>query len=662
MPCRPPGRCNQRIFISYTINGALAIHYPNLGFDIFGTVLELMHRSEAHFMQNQANQNKFLPATAQELEQLGWRQLDVILVTGDTYLDAPHIGVAVVGRVLQHAGYRVGIIAQPDIHTGEDITRLGEPRLFWGVSGGCVDSMIANFTPTGKRRKTDDMTPGGLNQRRPDRAVLAYSHLIRRYFKQTRPIVLGGIEASLRRISHYDAWTDKIRRSILFDAKADYLLYGMAEHSIVALADALRQNAPVTAVPGLCYISHRIPPDDGPFAGPAEELPSHEIVGTDKAAFARMFERFYANADPWRAKPLYQRQDTRYLIHNPPAPSLTPAELDAVYALPFQRAVHPYYQVMGPVNAVQTIQFSVTTHRGCFGQCRFCAIAVHQGRQVVSRTQAAIVQEVQAMTSHPDFKGIVSDIGGPTANMYGMGCRRNGGRRMCAHQQCLYPTVCKYLAVDHSAQIQLLNTLQRVAGIRKLFVASGLRYDLILADSHTGVRYLETLLRHHTSGQLKIAPEHIDPKVLALMGKPPQNILSDFMDLFARINRRLPQKHFLTYYLMAAHPGCTLTAMQELRRYAQHHLHLIPEQVQIFTPSPSTYSTLMYYLGSDPFSNTSIFVERGVKGKMAQKAAVSPQQRGTARRTKKDGPRGRTGGSQTGRSRPGGSRTARTKI
>jgi uncharacterized radical SAM protein YgiQ len=568
---------------------------------------------------------EFMPTTADECQRLGWSELDVVLVTGDVYLDAPHIGVAVIGRVLLNAGYRVGIIAQPDVHTDRDIARLGEPRLFWGVSGGSVDSMIANYTAAGRRRRSDDMTPGGVNDRRPDRAVLAYSHLIRRHFKQTRPIVLGGIEASLRRISHYDAWSDAVRRSILFDAKADLLLYGMADQSVAALADKLARGEDVHDLRGLCYISRELPTPDPGFDAGDVQLPSHEEVSQDKAAFARMFALFYANADPLNAHRLVQQQDTRYLVHNPPALAPSPAALDAVYELPYARAVHPYYRKQGPVAAMQTIPFSLTTHRGCFGECRFCAIAVHQGRRVVSRSHASIVREAEALARHPDFKGIIADVGGPTANMYAMTCGRRS-ERACADKSCLFPTPCKRLSVDHGPQIRLLQALRAIPGVRKVFVASGLRYDLILADATSGRRYLEELLRHHTSGQLKIAPEHIDDPLLRLMGKPGRDQLEAFLALFEEIDRRMPRRQFLTYYFMAAHPGCTIEQMHALRSYAERRLHLVPEQVQIFTPSPSTFATLMYWTGIDPFSGAPLFVERGLRAKIAQKEILTAKQ------------------------------------
>ncbi|KJS30873.1 MAG: hypothetical protein VR64_14050 [Desulfatitalea sp. BRH_c12] len=565
----------------------------------------------------------YMPTTPEECAALGWSALDVILISGDTYIDASHFGVAVIGRVLMAAGFRVGIIAQPDIRDGRDITRLGEPLLFWGVSAGSVDSMIANFTASGKRRKSDDMTPGGVNNRRPDRAVLAYSHLIRRHFKQTRPIVLGGIEASLRRISHYDAWSDSVRRAILFDAKADFLLYGMADDSVVTLARRLQNGQETSSLRGLCYISRESPAPESAFDVEDILLPAHAVAAADKQAFADMFRLFHANADPYVARRLIQQQDTRYLVHNPPPLPPTAATLDAVYELPYARDVHPFYKRGGDVPALQTIRFSLTTHRGCFGECRFCAIAVHQGRQVVSRTQASILREARSIGQHSAFKGIINDVGGPTANMYAMDCDRSQSHGKCVQRSCLFPKACRRLAPDHTPQIHLLRALRAVPGVRKVFVASGLRYDLILADRTAGPAYLEELLRHHVSGQLKIAPEHIQESVLRIMGKPGRGDLEAFIALFDRINRCMDRKSFLTYYFLAAHPGCTLEDMHALAAYARSRLRLVPEQVQIFTPSPATYATLMYYTGIDPFSGNPVFVEKSLRQKTAQKMALT---------------------------------------
>jgi uncharacterized radical SAM protein YgiQ len=564
----------------------------------------------------------FLPTTREETDRLGWQRPDIILVTGDTYIDSPHIGAAVIGRVLLAAGFRVAIIAQPDIQGKEDITRLGEPALFWGVTAGSVDAMIANRTATGKPRRNDDLTPGGRNTLRPDRATIVYANLIRRHFKSTVPIVLGGIEASLRRISHYDTWSDGIRRAILFDAKADYLLYGMAEKSILELAGALRRGDDPRHIRGLCYISARPPEEDGRFSEESIELPAHAIVAEDKVQFTRMFSLFYANADPQTAKRLYQRQDTRYLIHNPPQKSLTQAELDAVYELPYSHDLHPYYAPMGRVGALETIRFSLTTHRGCFGECRFCAIAVHQGRRVVSRSRESLVREATAMAAHPRFKGIIANVGGPTANMYAMGCDRIAAKGACAHKSCLFPAICRSLKADHGPQIELLRALRSIPGIRKAFVGSGLRYDLIVADRHNGRRYLEEIIRHHASGQLKIAPEHVSDHVLALMGKPGGDLLEQFLHMFGQARKKTRKKIFLTYYMMAAHPGCTLADMRALRTYSLDRLKILPEQVQIFTPSPSTYATLMYYVEKDPFSGKTIHVEKMVGAKQNQKAVM----------------------------------------
>jgi uncharacterized radical SAM protein YgiQ len=580
-----------------------------------------------HIMKHIIQTPTFIPTTAQEVHSLGWKHLDVILVTGDTYIDSSHIGVAVIGRVLLNAGYRVGIIAQPDIHSDRDIARLGEPTLFWGVTAGCIDSMIANYTASTKRRKSDDLTPGGVNTKRPDRAVIIYSNLIRRFFKQTRPIVLGGIEASLRRISHYDAWSDAVRRSILFDAKADVLIYGMAEQSILELAERFKRQKDIRSIRGICYISRQVPQAVADFPGPDIELPDHGNVSRDKERFIRMFKTFYENADPLTAKRLYQRQDTRYLVHNPPQLPLSGDALDRIYELPYARDVHPFYKKQGRVAALDTIRFSLTTHRGCYGECRFCAITVHQGRQVVSRSEASLLREAAAFATHPDFKGIIADVGGATANMYGIECDRKRVRRACRDKGCIYPKPCKHLPVHHGRQIQLLRALRSLPGVRKVFIGSGIRYDLILSDPDAGALYLEEVLRYHVSGQLKIAPEHVQDPILKLMGKPGREHLEAFIRLFDALRAKSPQKPFLTYYLMAAHPGCTLEDMQKLRRFAIQTLRLLPEQVQIFTPSPSTYATLMYYTEKDPFSGQKIFVEKNAVNKQKQKTILTDRGR-----------------------------------
>ena len=567
----------------------------------------------------------FIPTTRKEISDLGWDAPDVILVTGDTYVDSPHMGVAVVGRVLMDEGFRVGIIAQPDVQGGGDITRLGSPKLFWGVTAGAVDSLVANYTASGKRRKRDDLTPGGVNSQRPDRAVIIYSNLIRRYFKNHAFIVLGGIEASLRRISHYDAWSNKVRRSILFDAKADVLVYGMGESSVVALAQKRREDLPITGIRGICYISRDVPSPDSQFPSPDLVLPPHNDVSKDQDQFTSMFKAFYENADPVSGRRLYQKQDTRYLVQNSPALPLPPNALDRIYELPYARDIHPFYGEKGKVLALDTIRFSLTTHRGCYGECRFCAITVHQGRHVSSRSEGSILREAVRFLKHPRFKGIISNVGGATSNMYGIECRLKKKQGACKDRGCLFPEPCKHLPVHHGRQMHLLKALSQLDGVRKVFVGSGIRYDLILHDRKMGRHYLGEILRHHVSGQLKIAPEHVSGAVLNLMGKPGGQGLENFVGLFNGLKRKIGGNVFLTYYLMAAHPGCTIDHMQALRKFATKTLHLLPEQVQIFTPTPATYSTLMYYTNRDPFTGQKIFVEKKLKGKEAQKQIITGQ-------------------------------------
>ena len=554
----------------------------------------------------------FLPATPEELRTLGWERLDVILVTGDSYLDSPYVGVSVIGQWLLKAGYRVGIIAQPDIASGADIARLGEPALFWGVTGGCIDSVVANRTASGKRRREDDFTAGGINCRRPDRAVIAYANLIRRYFKSTRPIVLGGVEASLRRIAHYDAWSDRVRRSVLIDAKADLLVYGMGERTVLEIAERLREGRSVTDVRGLCYLAAE------PKAGTLE-LPSFEEAAADRAAFAQMFLGFYRNQDPLTALGLSQRQDARWLIHNPPQPPLTEVEMDAVHGMDFARAVHPHDLRLGRVRAIETIRFAVPTHRGCYGECNFCAIAVHEGRTVSSRSEASILREAELIAALPDFKGYILDVGGPTANMYGFECTKKLRRGACRDRRCLTPVVCESLRPDHGRQLALLKKLRRVPGVKQAVVASGIRPDLVLADRKQGIPYLREVVRHHTSGQMKIAPEHSEERVLTCMGKPGRETLLPFRNLFRKLTAEAGKEQFLTYYLIAAHPGCREVDMDQLRSFASRELAIHPEQVQLFTPTPSTISTLMYHTERDPFSGKGLFVEKTAAGRERQK-------------------------------------------
>lgn len=562
----------------------------------------------------------FLPTTKSELTSLGWDKLDIILITGDSYIDSPYMGTTLIGKALVDRGYRVGIIAQPDFQSDKDITRLGEPELFWGVSGGAVDSMVANYTALKKKRKSDDFTPGGINNKRPDRAVIVYSNLIRKYFKQTKPIVLGGIEASLRRVAHYDYWSDKIRKPIIFDAKADALVYGMGEKTIIQLADAIKADKDYRTIRGLCYVGNDLPDD-------YLQLPSFEEVTKQKHKFVAMFHTFYQNNDPLTAKGLAQLVDTRYLIQNPPEAYMSQAELDKVYNLKYEHAQHPYYEKSGKVKALDTIKFSITTHRGCYGECNFCAISVHQGKTIRWRSEASILKEAKAFAKDPDFKGNIFDAGGPTANMYGFECAKKLKSGSCTDKRCMYPEICATLKPDHSRQLNLLKKMRKIEGIKKVFIASGLRYDLILEDTKAGEKYMDNLLLHHTSGQLKIAPEHTAGKVLDYMGKPKDWMLTAFSKMFQNSLKRTHTNKFLTYYLIAAHPGCTDQDMTELKQYASSNLKINPEQVQVFTPLPSTYSALMYYTESDPFTGKKLFVEKNLQKKAAQKETLTRKKR-----------------------------------
>ncbi|MCD8552350.1 YgiQ family radical SAM protein [Seleniivibrio sp.] len=557
--------------------------------------------------------NTFLPVTQEEISKLGWDRPDVILVSGDTYLDSPYNGTAIIGRLLTEAGYRTAIIAQPDMDT-DDIARLGEPKLFWGVSAGCVDSMVANYTASKKKRNTDDFTPGGENNRRPDRAVLAYTNLIRRHFKNTVPIVIGGIEASLRRVTHYDFWSDSLRKSVLFDSKADYLVYGMGEKSIMALADAFKNGTDVTGIRGLCYISKEVPKG-------YLYLPAHEECVGDKEKFMQMFNTFYKNNDPITAKGLVQRVDSRYLVQNPPSETPLRTEMNSYYELPYTYKVHPFYAKQGAVRALDTIRNSVTTHRGCYGECNFCAIAVHQGTTIAERTEASVIKEVKRFRDAENFNGIINDVGGPTANMFGMECRKKKDHGRCTDKRCLFPQKCPQMPADHRKLNSLLSAVRTMSGVRRVFVASGIRYDIIMEDKQFGGQYLDNLVNFHISGQMKIAPEHTQDSVLGHMGKPSAEVLKNFVAEFQKRNKG--KKQYLTYYMIAAHPGCTIKDMEDLKRFTSKELRINPEQVQIFTPLPSTYSALMYYTGKDPFTGKDIFVEKSPQKRQAQKDALA---------------------------------------
>jgi len=555
----------------------------------------------------------FIPTTPDEVRARGWDSLDVIIVSGDTYADNSYNGSALIGHWLMRNGFKVGMIAQPRIDSDDDIARLGQPNLYWSVSAGCVDSMVANYTAVNKFRKEDDFTPGGVNNRRPDRACIAYTNLIKKHIKG-KPIILGGIEASLRRVAHYDYWSDSIRRSILFDSKADAITYGMSELSNLRIAQCMKDGMEWKDAPGICYASNSVP--DGFL-----ELPSYEDCQKDKASFAKAFGIFRDNCDPITAKGLVQKHGDRFLIQNPPSRLLTSDELDVIYEMDFENEVHPYYLKDGPVRAMDTIRNSLTTHRGCYGECSFCAIAMHQGRTVVSRSEESIVREANRMASRPDFNGVIRDVGGPTANMYGIECPQKLKIGACRDKRCLGDKPCPKLRIDHSRQIGLLNRVRAIPGVKKVFVGSGIRYDMILADNIKGEAYLETLVKHHVSGQMKIAPEHVSRRVLRTMGKPGPDKLLEFKRMFDRCSERCGKELFLTYYFIAAHPGSRDEDMKELSRFCHAKLATNPEQVQIFTPTPSTVSTMMYCTGQDLDGNR-VFSEHSIDGKRRQKKLI----------------------------------------
>lgn len=550
----------------------------------------------------------FIPTTKEEVKKLGWNSLDIILVAGDSYIDSPFVGVSLIGKLLIKEGFRVGIIAQPDINSKTDISRLGEPGLFWGITGGCIDSMVANYTASKKRRKKDDYTPGGNNTRRPDRAVIVYSNLVRQYFKNTKPLVLGGIEASLRRIPHYDFWSNRLRKSIIFDAKADYIVYGMGEKTTVELAKRLKDGSDTKDIPGICYISNK--PREGYI-----KLCSFNDLLSDKNAFIEMFNVFYKNNDHLKANGMYQKHDLRYLVHNPPAPYILSEELDAIYDMDFERDLHPYYKQLGQVRALDTIKFSIPTHRGCYGECNFCAISVHEGTTVSWRSEKSIIREAKLLAAHPDFKGYILDVGGPTANMYGFECEKKLSSGSCTDKRCIYPKICSMLKPDHQKQINLLKNLRKINGIKKIFISSGLRYDLLLGDKINGEKYLKEIILHHISGQLKIAPEHTEDKILNLMGKPGTKSLIEFVDKFYKYTEEAGKEQYLTYYFMVSHPGCNEDEINKMKSFISNRLKINTEQVQIFTPTPSTYSTLMYYTQVNPFNNNKIYVEKDISKK-----------------------------------------------
>ncbi len=549
----------------------------------------------------------FLPSLGDKIDY----KLDIIFVTGDAYIDHPSFGVALLGKYLQSKGYKVGVIAQPELDSDKDIGYFGEPNLFWAVTSGAVDSMVANYTALGKKRKSDDYTPGGVNNKRPDRAVIKYCNLIRRFFKE-QTIVIGGIEASLRRLAHYDWWQDKVRKSVLLDAKADYLIYGMAEVTLEKFTKYFEKGDvdKIKELRGVCY------KDKSPKYG--LEVPSFEDVLKDKKVFHEFYKVFYNNTDWFTGKRLIQKTGMTYVVQNPPPAPLTPEQLDEVYSLEYERDAHPYYKRQGRIKAVDMIKFSVSSHRGCYGNCNFCALTVHQGRYVTFRNEDSILNEIKKITKRKDFKGYISDIGGPTANMYKIECDKKFKSGACMDKDCLYPKVCPALKVDHRHYVNLLDRAAEIKGVKKVFVSSGIRYDMILKDNKSE-KVLKKIILNHTSGQLKVAPEALSESVLKFMGKPGMDVFLKFKRLFEKVKK---SKTYFVCYLIAAHPGATLKDDKATGKRIRELLHYSPEQVQIFTPTPSTWSTTMYYTEMDK-DGRKIFVEKNLKRKKLHKLAIT---------------------------------------
>jgi uncharacterized radical SAM protein YgiQ len=557
-------------------------------------------------------QPHFLPMSQKEGVKMGIGQFDVILVTGDAYADHPSFGTALIGRVLWDAGYTVGIIARPDWKNPSDFLKLGKPRLFFGISSGNVDSMVNNFTPALKRRSDDVYAPGG-RPGRPDRATIVYTEKVHALFPEI-PIIIGGIEASLRRFAHYDYWSDTVRRSILADAPADLLVYGMAEKQMIAIAEALSHGEPVERIRNIAGSCYRISLSE--WRGQDQKnflvLPSYSEVAGDKEAYARAFALHYHEQDPFRGRPVAQVHPKAVIIQSPPAKPLTPDELDHIYELPFTRKAHPSYRLAVP--ALEPVRFSVTGHRGCFGGCSFCALTHHQGRIVQSRSMDSIQREVEAMTRMPGFNGIVQDVGGPTANMYGAQCSLWQSAGACADRNC---TTCENLKLGHATQVQLLRRLRGLRGVKRVFISSGIRYDLFDLDNDD---YLKEIMMFHISGHLKVAPEHIAPDVTTLMNKPGVRQFEHFYQKFKEIRESTGKEQYILPYFMSGHPGCRVEDMISLALYLRDH-SLYTEQVQDFTPTPMSISTCMYYTGLDPFTLEPVYVAKE-REKLIQRAIL----------------------------------------
>ncbi len=559
----------------------------------------------------------FLPITREEMNERGWDEVDFVLVTGDAYVDHHSFGTAIIGRVLESRGYKVAVLPRPDYKSADDFKRFGKPRLGFLINSGVVDSMVNNYSVFKHKRKKDEYAPAGKAGGRPDRALIVYANRAREAYKGV-PIIIGGIEASLRRLGHYDYWSDTVRRSILLDSKADLLIYGMGEKAVVEIADALDSGIEIkdiTWIRGTCYKGINKPEDDWII------LPQFEQIKSDKKSYAGSFAIQYKNNDAISAKGLAEKYtDTVWVMQNPPQEPLNQQELDDVYALPFENEVHPSYKVMGGIPAFEEVKFSIVSSRGCFGGCSFCAITYHQGRQVRARSKEAIVEEARRLTKRKDFKGYIHDVGGPTANFRGPACDKQLKSGVCTHRDCLYPSVCPSIKPDHSEYFQILRSVRQLPGIKKVFIRSGIRYDYLLADPKCD-KYIEELCKYHVSGTLKVAPEHVSDRVLSYMHKPPKEDFIKFTRKYKKANEKLGLKQYLIPYLISSHPGSSLEDGVELALFLKEY-GFVPDQVQDFYPTPGTLATCMYYTGLNPLTMEEVYVAKSMEEKKMQRALI----------------------------------------
>ena len=553
----------------------------------------------------------------EEMKQRGWERPDFVYVSGDAYVDHPSFGHAIISRVLEDAGYKVGILSQPDWRDPASVTALGEPRLGFLVSGGNMDSMVNHYSVSKKHRQTDAFTPGGVMGKRPDYAVTVYCNLIRRTYKKT-PIIIGGIEASLRRLAHYDYWSDKLKRSILLDAQADLLLYGMGERSIVEVADALNDGMDIHDVTYIDGTVFRVREPDPNL--PCLRLPDYASLAADPRKYAESFYLQYCNTDPFSARRLLEPYgEHEFVVQNPPQKPLSQEEMDRVYGLPYCRTYHPSYEKQGGVPAISEVRFSLASNRGCFGACSFCALTFHQGRIIQTRSHESLLAEAEAMTHEKDFKGYIHDVGGPTANFRQPACKKQLTKGACPNRQCLFPEPCKNMIADHSDYVALLRKLRKLPGVKKVFIRSGIRFDYLLADKKD--TFFRELVQYHISGQLKVAPEHVSDAVLARMGKPKNAVYNQFVEKYFALNRQYNMNQYLVPYLMSSHPGSTLKEAVELAEYIRD-MGYNPEQVQDFYPTPSTLSTVMYCTGLDPRTMERVYVPTDPHEKAMQRALI----------------------------------------